>query len=298
VELKNVNGNAVSGKTVTLAAGSGSSTITTLSGITNASGVATFTVKDTVDEVVVYTAKDTTDSVVVTQTATVTFTPAITSLTPPTNGWYGLGGTLNFTVNYNTSVTVVTVTGTPYINLTFASGGTNHATYFSGTGTSALLFRYTVLSGDLDANGITVATSINLNGGSIKDAGGDNAPTTLPALNTTRVLVDGDLPTSSVSFPANAVSYNASGWNAGCASKICGAATDVGSGVASVGVSIKQNSSGNYWSSGSFSSATEVFNPAAVAAGWSYAFPASNLTDGTYTVRAVATDFAGNMSAI
>ena len=60
---------------MTLAKGGGSSTITTVSGVTNASGQATFTVKDTVAEATTYTATDTTDSIVVTQTATVTFTP-------------------------------------------------------------------------------------------------------------------------------------------------------------------------------------------------------------------------------
>ena len=72
--LKDAQSNPVSGKTVTLAKGGGSSTITTVSGVTNGSGVATFTVKDTVAEATTYTATDTTDSVTVTQTASVTFT--------------------------------------------------------------------------------------------------------------------------------------------------------------------------------------------------------------------------------
>jgi hypothetical protein len=65
----------VSGKTVTLTAGPGSSTITTVLGVTNASGQATFTVKDATIQAVTYTAKDTSDSpnIVVTQPATVTF---------------------------------------------------------------------------------------------------------------------------------------------------------------------------------------------------------------------------------
>src|SRR5207253_1373723 len=55
VTLKDANNNAVSGKAVSLAAGSGSSTTTTVSGTTNASGQASFTVKDTVVESVTYT---------------------------------------------------------------------------------------------------------------------------------------------------------------------------------------------------------------------------------------------------
>jgi hypothetical protein len=73
VTLKDWSGNPVSGKTVSLAAGSGSSTITTVSGTTNSSGQATFTVTDTTPQIVTYTATDTTDSVTVTQTASVTF---------------------------------------------------------------------------------------------------------------------------------------------------------------------------------------------------------------------------------
>jgi len=81
VTLKDSGGAAVSGKTVTLSAGSGSSTIATVGGTTNGSGVATFTVKDAAAETVTYTAHDTTDSVDVTQTAAVTFTAAAP---PPT----------------------------------------------------------------------------------------------------------------------------------------------------------------------------------------------------------------------
>ncbi len=82
VTLKDGAGNPVSGKTVTLSAGSGSSTISPASGPSNASGVVTFTVKDSVVESVTYTATDTTDGVTITQTATVAFTvtiPAVSS---------------------------------------------------------------------------------------------------------------------------------------------------------------------------------------------------------------------------
>ena len=52
VTLKDTNSNPVSGKTVTLAAGSGSSTITTVSDTTDSKGQATFAVKETVHETV------------------------------------------------------------------------------------------------------------------------------------------------------------------------------------------------------------------------------------------------------
>ena len=76
VTLRDGSSNPVAGKTVSLGAGSGSSTIVTVSGTTNASGVATFKVKDATVQSVTYTATDTTDSVAVTQAASVSFTAA------------------------------------------------------------------------------------------------------------------------------------------------------------------------------------------------------------------------------
>lgn len=79
VTLKDQFGNPVSGKTVTLTAGSGSSTISAASGASDASGVVTFTVRDSVAEAVTYTARDTTDGITITQTATVTFIAVVSS---------------------------------------------------------------------------------------------------------------------------------------------------------------------------------------------------------------------------
>ncbi|MGP8008243.1 MAG: protease pro-enzyme activation domain-containing protein [Acidimicrobiales bacterium] len=77
VTLKDDNGVALAGKSVSLAAGSGSSVITTSPATTNSSGVATFAVTDTTAQAVTYTAIDTTDSVTLNgtgQSPTVTFT--------------------------------------------------------------------------------------------------------------------------------------------------------------------------------------------------------------------------------
>ena len=85
--------NPVSGKTVTLAAGSGSSVISAASGPSDASGVVTFTVKDAVAETVTYTAHDTTDSVTLTPTAAVTFTVADLTITKSHTGNFRQGDT-------------------------------------------------------------------------------------------------------------------------------------------------------------------------------------------------------------
>ena len=78
VALRDGSGNPLVGKTVSLTALSGSSTISPPSGPSNASGVVTFTVRDSVVEPVTYRARNTTDAITLAQTATVTFiSPAL-----------------------------------------------------------------------------------------------------------------------------------------------------------------------------------------------------------------------------
>ncbi len=76
VTLRDVNGTAVSGRTVTLASSRvGMDTISTASGPSSSSGVVAFTVTSTTVGSSVFTATDTTDSVTITGTATVIFMP-------------------------------------------------------------------------------------------------------------------------------------------------------------------------------------------------------------------------------
>jgi hypothetical protein len=79
--------------------------------------------------------------------------------------------TLNFTVNASEAVTV---TGTPRLAID-VGGTTRYATYAAGSGTAALTFAYAVQPGDFDANGITLASPVDLNGGSITDIAGNPA---------------------------------------------------------------------------------------------------------------------------
>ena len=117
--------------------------------------------------------------------------------------------------------------------------------------------------------------------------------------HTTATKVDTVAPSTVITFPA-AGPYNASGWNSGCTSGICGTASDATSGVAQVQVSIQSTSgatNGKYWSGSSFSSSSENKITASGTTSWSLAFAASNLADGTYTVRVYATDSTGNTQA-
>lgn len=119
-----------------------------------------------------------------------TIAPLVSSVVSPPSGTYYGGNNLDLTVNFNDAVYVDTSEGTPRIPLTIGSA-TRYASYVSGSGTSALLFRYTVANGDSDADGITVGGSLSANGGSLMDAAGNAAQTTLNAVGTTTgVLVD------------------------------------------------------------------------------------------------------------
>lgn len=129
-----------------------------------------------------------------------TTAPTISSVTPPANGSYSDGQNLDFIFNFSENVTVV---GSPRVALTIGAT-TRYATYLSGSGTSAITFRHTVINGDSDNDGIAMTSPVDLNGGTIRDAASINANLTFTAPNTSAVLVSGSAPTiSSVTPPAN-----------------------------------------------------------------------------------------------
>ena len=120
--------------------------------------------------------------------------PTVSSVSVPANSTYKTGDNLDFTANFSAAVTV---SGTPRIPLTIGAT-TRYASYVSGSGTSALVFRYIVPSGDADADGIAVGASIDANGGTIADSTPTNATLTLNSVgSTTAVLVDAVAPTIS-----------------------------------------------------------------------------------------------------
>jgi hypothetical protein len=124
----------------------------------------------------------------------------VTSVAVPAAGTYKGGDSLDFTVNFADVVTVNTTGGTPAIGLTVGATPRN-ASYLSGSGTTALVFRYTVPGGDLDTDGIAVASAISLNGGTIQGAIGNDATLALNSVaSTTGVLVDGVAPTAALAY--------------------------------------------------------------------------------------------------
>ncbi len=100
--------------------------------------------------------------------------PRITS-SPASGDTYGLGETITVAVKFTKAVTVVTTGGTPQLRIRIGNGN-KWANYSSGSGTDTLTFSYTVAAADSDANGIGIRSNqLQLNGGTIKDAGDNNS---------------------------------------------------------------------------------------------------------------------------
>jgi len=120
-------------------------------------------------------------------------TPTVTSVVVPANGTYVYGQNIDFTVNWDTNVTV---TGTPQLALTFNTGGTKYADYVSQPTANTMLFRYSLVQGLVDGDGIAVG-ALTLNGGTIEEtATNDPADLTLNSMGSTaNVLVDTVTPT-------------------------------------------------------------------------------------------------------
>ncbi len=120
----------------------------------------------------------------------------IAVLLVPLSSWAATS--IPFTIS--TSETV-NVTGTPRIAVD-VGGVTRYATYTSGTGTSSLTFTYTMVAGDVDLDGVTLTSPMQLNGGTIKDLNGNDATLTFTVPNTSNVKVN--YPSLGMDFVADA----------------------------------------------------------------------------------------------
>lgn len=130
VTLRDICGNLLSGKTVSLAAGSGSSVISAPSGPSNASGVVSFKVRNSVAEgPITYASTSTTDAVAVTQTAAVTFTritaPTVVKSFSPS--LITPGGSSTLTITLSNPNTVGTIRGAAFTDA-YPAGMVNAAT--------------------------------------------------------------------------------------------------------------------------------------------------------------------------
>ncbi len=100
--------------------------------------------------------------------------PTVVSVSGPASGTYGISTSLDFTVTFSEPVTVDPTGGTPTLALTLA-GNAVDATYLTGSGTAALVFRYTVKAGDHAADGEVLLGALALNGATIRDTSANDA---------------------------------------------------------------------------------------------------------------------------
>lgn len=205
--------------------------------------------------------------------------PAISSVTGPSAGSYRAGQNLDFTVNYGVAVTV---TGTPSLSLTVGAAPRS-AGFVSGSGTTALLFRYTVAAGDTDEDGIASASPLVLNSATIRDGVGNDAELTFTAPTTTAVLVD----TTAPAAPVFTGITNDSGSSA--TDNITNDATLVLNGTAEPGstVTVTRVSAGVL--------GTATANGSGV---WSYDYTGTTLGAGDHSFTATTADVAGNVSPV
>ena len=149
---------------------------------------------------------------------------------PLSNPTYLLGETIRISVTFDQTVVVDTSGGVPVVKVPFTSLPSNRVVkdfeYASGSGSATLMFEYRVQSADRDDDGIDINNNaLELNGGTIKDAGGRNAdlsytgsgelvnqrvdgsqtpnPARLTALNLTGITLDPAFNQSTTSYSVN-----------------------------------------------------------------------------------------------
>ena len=94
---------------------------------------------------------------------------AITGAQGDQNSFLNVGDNVSVTVTFSEAVNVDNSSANP--TLTLAVGSDNRtASYASGDNSTALVFRYTIQSGDNDSDGISIRQDVlALNGGTIRD---------------------------------------------------------------------------------------------------------------------------------
>lgn len=115
--------------------------------------------------------------------------PTVSSSLGSTSKAYVSGESVQISVTFSEIINVDTTGGTPYIAVDFLLG-TDNFQYSGGTGTSTLVFSRTLTATHFDMDGLQSSiTAITLNGGTLTDAGANNAPTTFPAVDLSALYV-------------------------------------------------------------------------------------------------------------
>ncbi|HNQ91377.1 MAG TPA: hypothetical protein PKI93_00425 [Alphaproteobacteria bacterium] len=141
---------------------------------------------------------------------------------------------VNFTVSMNESVNV---TGCPLNcpRIAVTVGGlSRYASYSAGSGTSSLTFSYTPTVGDLDLDGVTLSSPVDLNGGSISDLNGNAiSDLTFTVPNSSGIKID--YPSLSLDFMSDRYTYSGSAY------------TDLTSFLGAVGGTFSRSTTATYY---------------------------------------------------
>ena len=204
--------------------------------------------------------------------------PTIASITAGPAKTYKIGDVISLRVTFTQPVIVV---GMPMIEIQIGST-CKPADYDCGSGTTDLIFNYTVVEGDLDTDGVIIAGPIQLGAGiTIKDAADNNAGLAFTTPDTTGVLVDGVAPLAPV---------------------ITAIADDIAPVTGTVANNGRTNDSALVLSGTTEANSTvQIYNGdvllgLATVTGTNWTFSSPVLVDGdTYEFKAVAIDIAGNV---
>jgi len=215
--------------------------------------------------------------------------PMVSSVTPA-NAAASVDPGTSVSANFSEPIAPTSVTSTSFV-LRDGNGNAVSASA-SASGSTATLRP----SSNLQPSTTYTATLVSGSNG-IKDLAGNPLASDVTWSFTT-ATPDITPPSSTVGFPAAAGNYNAASWTAGCApAGICGTASDDGTGVQRVEVSIRRVSTNRWWTGTGYTSTTERWFVATGTTSWNFALASSTFAAGSYVVRVRATDNSGTVES-
>ncbi len=212
------------------------------------------------------------------------------TMTFPTAAYYNAAGWGAGTIQGSSSETGGPGVSSVQVNIENTTTGK----WYDGSGFNASAVQWLATGGTTAAWTYPLTASQLTDGSSytVSSQATDSGGTTQSTPTTTSFIYDTTAPASTISFPTAAY-YNVAGWGTGT---IQGGSSDPGgSGVSSVQVNIKDNTTGKWYDGSGFNASSVQWLTASGTTAWSDSLAASKLTDGSsYTVSSQATDAAGN----
>ncbi|MES2330969.1 MAG: T9SS type A sorting domain-containing protein [Bacteroidota bacterium] len=131
--------------------------------------------------------------------------PVINNVQLPANRTYKSGDTLGFVLNFSEPVVLTIKTDTPVIKLTIGTEEKN-IVYSKGSGSSALTFNYIIQPTDVDKNGLSIGSSIQLYNSILSDQAGNIASSNFKNSSLSNIKIDAVSPVvNNVGFPATGI---------------------------------------------------------------------------------------------